>query len=228
MLGDRSAYLGTCLAGGDGCDKLVGVTSSSPSPGRRIGAPDSKTRAQLVDAAEQLLLDEGHAAVTSRRVGAKAGLKPQLVHYYFRSMDDLFVEVFRRRAEENVARVEQALAGPVSLRTLWELNADPRGTAFSIEFVAMAKHRKAIRAEVARYAERYRAVQLRAMTSALAASDVPTDTVPPIVMLLLMTGLSQVLSLERSLGVVSGHDETIAFVVDLIDRLDAGQEATTT
>ena len=64
---------------------------------------DSKTRAQLVDAAEQLLFEEGYAAVTSRRVGAKAGLKPQLVHYYFRTMDDLFVEIFRRRADENLA-----------------------------------------------------------------------------------------------------------------------------
>ena len=51
----------------------VGVEASSS---RRIGAPDSKTRALLVDAAEALLLDEGYAAVTSRRVAAKAGLKP--------------------------------------------------------------------------------------------------------------------------------------------------------
>ena len=48
---------------------------------RRIGAADSKSRARLLDAAEQLLLDDGYAAVTSRRVAAKAGLKPQLVHY---------------------------------------------------------------------------------------------------------------------------------------------------
>jgi AcrR family transcriptional regulator len=203
------------------------MTGASSPPARRIGAPDSKTRARLVDAAEQLLLEEGYAAVTSRRVGAKAGLKAQLVHYYFRSMDDLFVEIFRRRAEENVVRVERALAGHVSLRTLWELNADPQATAFSIEFVAMAKHRQAIRAEVARYAERYRAAQLRAMTSALALSDVPADSVPPIVVLLFMTGLSQVLSLERSLGVVAGHDETVEFVIDLIDRLDAGGNTTT-
>ena len=80
------------------------TTASSP---RRIGAEDSATRAQLLDAAEQLLLEEGYAAVTSRRVAAKAGLKPQLVHYYFRTMDDLFVEVFRRRAEANLARFER-------------------------------------------------------------------------------------------------------------------------
>jgi AcrR family transcriptional regulator len=193
------------------------VTTTSP---RRIGAADSKTRARLVDAAEQLLLEEGYAAVSSRRVGAKAGLKPQLVHYYFQSMDDLFTEVFRRRAEENLARVERVLTGEVSLRTLWELNADPRGTIFSIEFVAMAKHHKAIRAVVARYAERYRAAQLRAITAALEASRVPAGQLPPVVALLLMTGLSQVLSLEDALGMNAGHEETVAFVSALIDRLE--------
>ncbi len=136
------------------------VTDASAPPTRR-------RRARLVEAAEQLLLEEGYAAVTSRRVAAKAGLKPQLVHYYFRTMDDLFVEVFRRRAEENLARFERAVAADGSLRSLWELNADPRGAAFSIEFVALANHRKAIRAEIARYAERFRAAAARGPRPAL-------------------------------------------------------------
>ena len=58
---------------------------------RRFGLENSKTRTHLLDAAEQLMREEGYAAVTSRRVAAKAGLKPQLVHYYFRTMDDLFI-----------------------------------------------------------------------------------------------------------------------------------------
>ena len=50
------------------------------------------------------MIEEGYAAVTSRRLANKAGLKPQLVHYYFRTMEELFLEVFRRRAEEGSAR----------------------------------------------------------------------------------------------------------------------------
>jgi TetR/AcrR family transcriptional regulator len=196
------------------------VCMADKSPARRIGATHSKTRARLVDAAEQLLLEEGYAAVTSRRVGAKAGLKPQLVHYYFLTMDDLFIEVFRRRAEENLARFERAMAANHSLRTLWELNTDPRGTAFTIEFVALANHRKAIRSEIARYVQRFRAGQLEAITASLEADAVSPDMLPPVVALLLMTGLSQVLSLERALGVTSGHEETSTFVKGLIDRLE--------
>jgi AcrR family transcriptional regulator len=196
----------------------VGVVTT-PSV-RRIGAADSKTRGRLLDAAEQILLREGHAAVTSRRVGTEAGLKPQLVHYYFRSMDDLLVEVFRRRADERLARAERVVAGACSLRTIWEVNADPRGAAFNIEFVALAKHNPAVRAEVARYAERYRAMQVEALSSALEAAAVSAHRLPPIVALLLMTGLTQVVSLERTLGVTAGHDETISFVTALIDRLE--------
>ena len=191
------------------------------SSSRRIGAPDSKTRAQLVDAAEALLLDEGYAAVTSRRVAAKAGLKPQLVHYYFRTMDDLYLEVFRRQAEHNLAQFEQAIAADGTLRNLWRLNADPRGAAFTIEFVALANHHKAIRAEIARYAERFRAAQIDAVAAALAAQGIPEAQLPPIVALLLMTGLSQVLALEDALGVTAGHETTIAFVERTLAELEA-------
>ena len=196
-----------------------GVTVATASP-RRIGATDSKTRAQLLDAAEQLLLEEGYAAVTSRRVAAKAGLTPALVHYYFRTMDDLFVEVFRRRAEENLARFERTVGAAPSLRALWRFGADPRGAVFTMEFVALANHRKVIRAEIARYAERHRAAQLDALTAALAADGITRDDMPPIVGLLVMTGLSQVLALEQVLGVTSGHDETLAFVEHTIALLE--------
>jgi AcrR family transcriptional regulator len=186
------------------------------APTRRIGASDSKTRLRLVDAAAQLMVDEGYAAVTSRRVAAQAGLKPQLVHYYFRTMDDLFVEVLRRGADENLARFERAIAADGSLRTLWKLNADDRGAAFTIEFVALANHRKAIRAEIARYAERWRAVQLEALTVALADAGITPDQLPPVVGLLLMTGLAQVLAIEQALGVTAGHDDTIAYIEQVI------------
>src|ERR1700684_954708 len=151
--------------------------TTAPQP-RRIGAADSKTRVQLLNAAEHLVLEEGYAAVTSRRVGAKAGLKPQLVHYYFRTMEDLFLEVFRRRADENLAYLERTVAADTSLRTLWRLNADPRGAAFMTEFVALANHRQTIRADIARFAERSRAAQLEALTTALEADGITAEQLP--------------------------------------------------
>jgi TetR/AcrR family transcriptional regulator len=194
--------------------------ASAPSP-RRIGAEDSKTRAQLLDGAEALLLEEGYAAVSSRRVAARAGLKPQLVHYYFRTMDDLFIEVFRRRADENIARFEREIEADCSLATMWRFSADPRGATFTIEFAALANHRKVIRAELARYAERFRTAQLEALGRVLAADRIAAVGMPPTAVLLLLTGVTQVMGLERGLGVTAGHKETVAFIEQAIARLEA-------
>jgi TetR/AcrR family transcriptional regulator len=191
-----------------------------------MGAKDSKTRAQLLDAAEELMLEEGYAAVTSRRVAAKAGLKPQLVHYYFRTMDDLYLEVFRRRADRDLPGFERAIAEDGSLENLWRLNADRRGARLTIEFVALANHRKAIRDEIARYAERFRAAQVEAIGAALARRGISEDELPPIVALLTMTGIAQVLALEEAIGVTSGHDTTAEFVERTIAGLEGDQPGT--
>ena len=109
-------------------------------------ARGEETRHQLLDAAEVLLLRDGYPAVTSRRVGAEAGVNPALVHYHFGSIDDLLLVVYRRRVDEGVARLRRVLDDPQPLWALWEYNRDPRGTAFTMEFVALANHRPAIRA----------------------------------------------------------------------------------
>ena len=41
------------------------MAKDSMASARRIGAPDAKNRTVLLDAAEQLMLEEGYAAVTS-------------------------------------------------------------------------------------------------------------------------------------------------------------------
>src|SRR3954471_21615584 len=93
--------LRSCCAGaqhGSGahqCQRGGRSVTRNRAPARRIGTEDSRTRAALVDAAPALIGDGGYPAVPSRRVAAKAGLKPQLVHYYFRTMDDLLLAVFR-------------------------------------------------------------------------------------------------------------------------------------
>ena len=67
---------------------------------RRTGTETSKTRATLLDVTERLMRNEGYAAVSSRRVASEAGVTGALVHYYFPTLDDLFLAVFRRGAEK--------------------------------------------------------------------------------------------------------------------------------
>ncbi len=187
---------------------------------RRIGAEDSATRAALVDAAARLMLEEGYAAVTSRKVAARAGLKPQLVHYYFRTMDDLFLAVVRRGAEQNLERQARALASPQPLRALWELSTDPAGTKLTMEITALANHRKAIRTEIAAYAEMFRRRQLEALAPVLERYGADAAAVPPDALVVLITSLSQVLVLEGALGMDLGHKAARDLVEDLLTRYE--------
>jgi TetR/AcrR family transcriptional regulator len=188
---------------------------------RRIGGRDSRTREKLLDAAEQLMLTEGYAAVTSRRVGQQAEISSQLVHYYFRTMDDLFLEVFRRRADEGFARFQRAIETQPTLRTIWSSLNDGSGSSFNLEFVALANHRKAIRAEIASYAERFRTMQIEAITAILAARGPLPDGITPAVVLVAMAGVSQLVALERALGVSGGHDAALAVVEQYLNDADA-------
>jgi len=187
---------------------------------RRIGAPDAKNRGLLLDAAEQLMLAEGYAAVTSRRLASRAGLKPQLVHYYFRTMDELFLEVFRRRAEEGLQVQAQALQSPQPLWALWMFGTDPAFTRISMEFMALANHRKEMRAEIAYYAERFREEQRQAVAAALQRYGADSGEVPPVVLTVLMTSLSRFLVLEQAIGMSGGHAETVALVESYLRRLE--------
>lgn len=187
---------------------------------RRIGAPDAKNRGVLLDAAEQLLLEEGYAAVTSRRVAEKAGLKPQLVHYYFRTMEDLFLAVFRRMAESGLKALTEALASPQPLWALWRFSTQPEATRLTMEFMGLANHRKALRAEIIYYAERFREEQNKAIATVLERYGADAAEVPPVVWTVFATSVSQALVVERALGMTTGHAETFAFCEKWIRRLE--------
>lgn len=189
---------------------------------RRIGTADSRSRSALLDAAERLLVDQGYAAVTSRKIAAAADLKPQLVHYYFRTMDDLYLAMFRRRADEGLVRQAQVLDSPAPLRALWEFSSAPAGIAFAMEFNALATHRPAIRSEIGRYAEEFRRKQLEILAAVFERNGIDTKEFPPVALLVLMTSVSRMVVMEQRLGMSSGHAETREFVERLIDRYEGG------
>jgi TetR/AcrR family transcriptional regulator len=186
---------------------------------RRLGAEDSVTRAALLDAAQALMVEEGYAAVTSRRVAAKAGLKPQLVHYYFRTMEDLFVALVRRGAARSRDRQAAALASPQPLWALWELNTDPADRTFITEVVALANHRKELRAEIADVARMLREEQVEGLAPVLEHYGV-ADSLTPEAFLVVANSLGQVLVMEDALGVRTGHAAARSFVEEMLTRFE--------
>lgn len=193
---------------------VVGENEAMTTP-RRIGTESSETRALLLDVTERLMRDEGYAAVSSRRVASEAGVTPALIHYYFPTLDDLFLAVFRRGAEKNLERHARALESPQPLRALWEFSIEPAGTALLTEFMALANHRKSIRAEIAEYAERFRRQQADLLASHLQDYGIDAGDIPPPAALVLISTVSRGIVLEDTLGITTGHAETL----DLVERL---------
>jgi TetR/AcrR family transcriptional regulator len=189
---------------------------------RRRGVNNSAVRAALIEAAEQLIREEGYPSVTARNLADKISLKRQIVHYYFQSMDDLFIAVIRRGADRVRPQLEAALTSDEPLRTLWEVNRDPSQATLSWELNALANRRPAVRAEVKRFGEEFRDLQTRVLVQHLEKRGISPD-LRPIVATVLLTSLSQVLTLESAIDINRGHAETLAFVDDCLRAFAEGR-----
>jgi AcrR family transcriptional regulator len=184
------------------------------------GAEEPDARTALLDATERLMLSEGYAAVTSRRVAAEAGVNPGLVYYYFGPMDELFLEVFRRSAARSLDRQAGALASEQPLWALWDLIRDQTNTTLNVEFLALGNHRKAVMAEMKEFSVRFRRLQFEGLSTTLAKYGVDTRQWPPEAVMLLMDAAARFMGEERSYGLNLGHAQTVAVVERLIGGLE--------
>lgn len=188
------------------------------TPVRRIGTEHSATRSALLDATERLMRVEGYAAVSTRRVAKEVGLTPGLIHYYFPVTDDLLIAVYRRAAARTMEGFAKAIASDDPVQALWALHTDRACTALAMEFMALANHRKAIRTEIVRSIESYRAMQAAALSQL--QQDERLSAVPAFGMSVLMAGVSSVLVMEEALGISTGHAEAKEFVEGWLSGLE--------
>jgi AcrR family transcriptional regulator len=202
------------------------VTSTQPKPTtvgtRRPRAATAEKRARILDAAERIMLQDGYAAVTSRRVEAEAGIK---LHYHFGSLDDLFVAVFRRRAERSVDRLHDALTSPEPLRAWWAIASDPRGTALLVELTAAANHRAPLQAEVAELARDARRMEMDVLASILDDYGIDREQFPPALVAAAVQGLALVVVQDEVRGFDTAHADAKSAIEQLLDRLERARSA---
>ncbi len=185
----------------------------------KVGSRDSATRDMLLDATIQIMLEEGYAAATSRRVAALAGVKPALVHYYFPTMDELYLAVSSRR-RSNLDVNKRRWRG---VHAFWESVSEPRGTRLLLEFMGLANHRKKIRAEISAWSERWREMQITALNFIVRQSGMDAEEFPPAALAVVVASIGRTLVLEQALGTTGGHDEAVALVNRFIDRFEMPQ-----
>jgi AcrR family transcriptional regulator len=73
----------------------------------------------LLDAAERLLVELGHAGITTRRVAEEAGVNHGLVHYYFGSNENLLVRALERFTGRLIARQRELYAADIPFVEKW-------------------------------------------------------------------------------------------------------------
>jgi AcrR family transcriptional regulator len=176
---------------------------------RRMGVESSEVRAQLIVAATQIAREEGWHAVTARRLAERFGLKRQIVHYYFGTIDDLLVAVIRREGEAFRELHVKTLAegNPLkAIRDLWS-NAAPQ----ILEFNALAIRRPSIGAEVSQVIESMRRLEAEAIARDLAARGLAPE-ISPIATAMLVQIVSQALAMEHALKITLGAAEMQAIV----------------
>src|SRR5829696_2492583 len=189
--------------------------------GRGPRAATEEKRRRILDATEEIMLKDGYAAVSSRSVAAAVGINAPLVHYYFATLDDLFVAVLQRRSERTVERMADALGSDEPLRAWWRLASDPRGTSLFVELLAAANHRPPLKAELGAIAREVRAMQVDRLSILLGEYGVDVDEFPPVFVAAAMQGLAFSVVQDQAAGYDTGPDEAIEAMDRFIARLEA-------
>jgi DNA-binding transcriptional regulator YbjK len=85
----------------------MAVTTRTPPSKRRL---DPDRRSRIIDAALDVIAEQGVAGTTHRRVAAAADVPLGSMTYHFTSMDELLREAFTRFAESGSAGFSRAMA----------------------------------------------------------------------------------------------------------------------
>ena len=171
----------------------------------------------LLDAAERLLVSDGGAGLTTRRVAAEAQVNHGLVHYYFGSMEELLLQVLDRFTSELVSRQREMYASDAPFlekwRAAWRFHEEDLASGYPklwFELQAMAWNRPRMRERLQAVNEAWRGVLVEAFDRARGELDLELPGSEALVALVMM--FAQGAQLERLLGIDRGHDELLAWI----------------
>jgi len=187
---------------------------------RRMGPENSATSTALMDAVESVMREEGYAAVSARRVARRAGLKYQILFYYFETMDDLLLATYRRRTHTILRRTEEALKSLRPLHAFWKAWSDPFDAALSLEYIALSNHNRLVRAETIEFGERIRRVVVDKLSQRLREASPDPTVFTPFGIIVAISMIGNILGFESALGISGGHQETKNIVEWCLRRME--------
>lgn len=187
---------------------------------RRMGPENAATRTALMDAVEAVMREQGYAALSARSVAARAGLKYQIVFYYFETMDDLLLSTYRRRTHAVQERTEHALKSAQPLHALWQASSDPFDAALSLEYIAMSNHNQLIRTETIEFGERIRRIVADKLSARLSKTGPDPSVFTPFGITVAVNLMGGILGFELAMGIFGGHREVETIVAWCLRQLE--------
>src|SRR5947209_15483581 len=185
------------------------------------------TAEAFLDAAERLLVEVGHAGVSTRRLAAEAGANQGLVHYYFGSIDELFVQVLERFTERLIARQREMYAADAPFiekwRAAWRFQEEDLKAGYSkiwMELQALSWSRPDLSPRIARVNAEWRAVLRDAFQRAADEYGLSRDDFPVDALVALMMTFGQGFALERLEGINEGHAALLNWIERWLESLD--------
>lgn len=82
---------------------------------------DINTEQAILDAAEQEFLEKGFAGAKTTAIAKRAGVNHAMIHYYFRTKDNLFTMVFQQKIQILAASLSQSFNYDLSFFSQLEL-----------------------------------------------------------------------------------------------------------
>jgi AcrR family transcriptional regulator len=169
----------------------------------------ARTEDRFLDAAERLLVEVGFAGITTRKLAEEAGANHGLVHYYFGSMEQLYVRVLERFTARLIARQRSLYSSDTPFAEKWRqamhyLVTDREYQKVWLELQALAWNRPELRSRVARIHGEWRALLREAFAPVRdrLGLDIPLEALVALVMT-----FNEGVILDRASGITAGHRE---------------------
>ena len=180
-------------------------------------AARSAAEEALLDGAERLLVEQGHAGITTRRLAEAAGVNHGLVHYYFGSNENLLARALERFTERLIERQRKLYSADLPFIEKWRtamrylVSEDVTYEKVWLELQALAWNQPDLRKRLARVNDEWRAVLTEAFEQPHRelGVEMPLDALVSLVMT-----FNQGVIVERLGDIETGHEE----LLDWIDR----------
>ena len=184
----------------------------------------------FLDAAERLLIREGAAGVSTRRLAMESGQNHGLVHYYFGSVDELLVETLERFTARVLERQRAMYATDAPFVEKWRTAMgyieEDLASGFPkvwAELDALAWNRPELQERLNSLNESWRSLLRDALSQAIEEYGLDESRFSAEALAALVMQFNKGLLYERLVGFNRGHAELLAAIDSWLTRLEEGE-----